>query len=217
MTRKLPKTRDIKRRPPSLIPKKKILVICEGRNTEPTYIKNFSADKKHNLVECKTIDGIGSPKTIVDKAIAEKKLLDRNAKKSGNSFDGVYEIWCMSDRDEHPRMREEMQRAKDNGLEYVLSNPCFELWGYLHYAQNDAPTHRHDMQRKLSGVMNGYDHNHGAIFNYKDMNENGSYEDAVKRAEELIRRRLEENEPNGDPSTNMHDLLHSIEELSRKK
>lgn len=216
MARKLPKERKIKRKAASLSPKKKILIICEGKNTEPDYIKKFSADKKHNLVECKTINGVGTPQTIVNKAIEEKRGLVKYAKKSGNSFDELYEIWCMSDRDEHPRLPEEMQRARDNGLEYVLSNPCFELWGYLHYAQNDAPTHRHDMQKKLSEVMNGYDHKHGTRFNYEDMNANGSYESAVQRSKELIKRRIEEDNPNGDPSTNIHDLLNSIEKVDDK-
>ena len=209
MARHMPKSPRIKRRGASKNPEKRIIVVCEGRNTEPEYIKQFARDKKHPLVECKTIDGVGTPKSIVDRAIEERDRLLKNARKTKNSFDRNFEVWCVSDRDEHHRMSEEMQRAENNGLKYALSNPCIELWGYLHYHQNDAPTHRHDMQRLLTGVMPNYDHAHGARFNYEDMKNN--YSDAVSRAKELIRRREEEDNPKGDPSTNMYELMESIE------
>jgi len=208
MSRRLPKTPKIKRRGAKQDPEKKIVVVCEGRNTEPQYIKDFARDKKHPLVDCKTIDGVGVPKTIVDRAIHEKEKLSRIARRSGNSFDKKYEVWCVSDRDEHHGMAQEMQRARDNGLLYALSNPCVELWGYLHYFQNDAPIHRHDMQRMLTGVMPGYDHAHGAIFDYESMKE--SYNDALSRAKELIRRREEEGGPCSNPSTNIYELMESI-------
>jgi hypothetical protein len=190
------------------------LIICEGRNTEPEYIKDFARDKKHYLVECVTIKGVGVPKTIVDRALQEKGQLQKQAKKSGDSFDKIYEIWCVSDKDEHPRVPEEMQRAKDNGLKYVLSNPCIELWGYLHYSQNDAPTHRHDMQHMLTEVMPGYNHSQGAKFDYENMKD--GYASAVIRAEELMSRRRNENSPNANPSTNMHELMESIQKTPTK-
>ncbi|MCK4842658.1 MAG: RloB domain-containing protein [Methylococcales bacterium] len=211
MARRFPKPSGIKRWQATKSAKKKIIIICEGRKTEPEYIKEFVIDKKHPLVECKTINGVGVPKSIVDRAITEKKKLLKQAKKSGDSFEMIYEIWCVSDRDEHPRVREEIQRANDNGLMYVLSNPCIELWGYLHYFQNDAPTHRHDMQRMLSGVMSSYNHAQGAVFNYADMRE--SYSNAVDRAKKLKKRRNEEgSNPYANPSTNMYELMEAIEE-----
>jgi len=211
MPRKYPKTPRIRRRGATKEPKKRIIIICEGRRTEPEYIKDFSRDKKHPLVECITIDGVGAPKSIVDRAIEEKRKLQGIARKSGNSFDKKHEVWCVSDVDEHPRVQQEMQRATDNGLKYALSNPCIELWGYLHYAQNDAPRHRHEMQRMLTDIMPGYDHAHGATFNYNDMR-NG-YTDAVTRAKELIRRREEENTPHENPSTDIYLLMESICEI----
>ena len=205
----MPKSPTIKRRQIRQVsPLKKIVVVCEGKKTEPEYIKKYARDKRHPLVECKTINGVGVPRSIVDRAIQEKRELSRRARKSGNSFDKEFEIWCVSDVDEHPGVHQEMQRAKDNGLRYALSNPCIELWGYLHYFQYDAPIHRHVMQRKLSQVMRDYDHKHGATFDYDDMKE--SYSEAVERGKELIRRRKDEGDANSNPSTNLFELTESI-------
>lgn len=215
MARKLPKERSLKRKGATVSPKKKIVVVCEGKNTEPEYIKAFASDKKHPLVTCEPIGPVGVPKSIVDKAIQENKKLLKQAAKSGDSFDENYEVWCVSDADEHPRLFREIQRAKDNGLMYALSNPCIELWGYLHYHQNDAPTHRHEMQKKLTKVMPNYNHKKKAIFNYEHMK--GSYNDAVTRAKDLINRRKEEDTPNENPSTNLYELMDSICTTKNKK
>ncbi len=182
--------------------------MCEGRKTEPDYLRKFAHDNKHPLVKLETVDGVGTPKTLVDRAIKEKEKLIKIAKQSGNSFENEYEVWCLSDRDEHPRINEELQRAEDNQISYALSNPCIELWGYLHYQQNDAPTHRGQMQKMLQAVMPGYDHNKGAVFNYEHMK--AGYTDAVLRASELRRRRYEEDLVNGNPSTNIDELMESI-------
>lgn len=208
MARRLPNSPRIKRRRATQPPQKKILIICEGRNTEPEYIKDFARDRKHPLVECESIPGVGVPKSIVDRAILGKRELEKQARKSGNSFDKNYEVWCVSDMDDHPGVSQEIQRAKDNGLYFALSNPCVELWGYLHYRQNDAPRSRHEMQKLLAQEMPGYDHDKGAKFNYDDMKER--YVEAVKRAKELRTRREEEDIPKGNPSTDMFELMESI-------
>ena len=215
MARKLPKNPRIKRRSPKREVQKLLIIVCEGKNTEPDYLKQLARDKKHNLIEYITHEEAGSPKSIVNLAIKQKKIHTENAKKTKNSFDGNFEIWCVSDRDEHLDLVNQMNRARDNGLHYILSNPCIELWGYLHYHQNDAPTHRHVMQRKLKEVMPDYDHNSGAIFNYEDMKEN--YDTAVARAKELIQRRIDEDDPHGDPSTNIYELTESFGYLDVNK
>lgn len=37
-----------------------------------------------------------------------------------------------------------------------MSNPCFELWLYLHLRGHCPFTDRHDCQRKLAKVLSGY-------------------------------------------------------------
>jgi len=213
--RKTPEPRQFKRKAAFRKPEKEIIVITEGKNTEPEYIKAFARDNKHPLVKCTIIPEKGVPISIVNEAIAEKKRLKKSAQKSRNSFDELYEIWCVFDEDEHPNLKNALQTARDNDISYILSSPCFELWGCLHYSQNDAPIHRHEMQKKLSGMMPDYDHKNKAIFNYEHMKRN--YSEAVARAKELIKRRNEEGAPESNPSTNMYELTESIKKTDRLK
>jgi hypothetical protein len=46
--------------------------------------------------------------------------------------------------------------ARDNGIGVAVSNPCIELWLYLHFADSPGMQDRHRMLRLLREKIPGY-------------------------------------------------------------
>ncbi len=80
------------------------------------------------------------PTTLVD--CARKHV--RTGPRRHPEFD---EIWCVFDTDEHKKLAQAIEEAKQSGIEVAVSNPCIELWLVLHARDQTAHIHRHDVQR----------------------------------------------------------------------
>ena len=115
----------------------------------------------------------------------------------------------MFDRDEHPRFDEAKNMAYGNGIRLAISNPCFELWGILHYQEYNAPLDRHECQRKLGELCPYYSNKKKKSFDDTKVIED-NYRNAVRRAENSLARREEEGDPEGNPSTTVYRLTEHI-------
>ncbi len=62
------------------------------------------------------------------------------------------------DRDAWPEkeLDDTCRAAHDSGFNIALSNPCFEIWLYLHFRDPCFFNDRHDCQRRLADVLPGY-------------------------------------------------------------
>ena len=150
---------------------------------------------------------------MVQRAVEEKHILKKRASRDRDSYAKKFEVWGAFDVDEHPKIPEAQDMAKGNGIKLCISNPCFDLWGLLHFIVQDAPIHRHEAQRKLSIEMPSYDPGKGKRFDYELLK--SRYETAKARAVILNKRRQEEGIAGGNPSTNVYDLLELIIENGR--
>ena len=109
--------------------------------------------------------------------------------------------------------------AHGNGIRLAISNPCFELWGILHYQECNASLDRHECQKKLGVLCPSYSNKKGKVFDDPEVIES-KYRDAVGRAENSRIRRREEGNRWGNPSTTVHRLTEHILEIveqSRRK
>ena len=147
------------------------------------------------------------------------KDLKRNARKSDDPLDKNYQVWAVFDRDEHPNVGAAFDKAHANNVKVAFSNPCFELWPYLHYTSQTADIHRRDMQKKLEPHMDNYDSKSSKIVCPIELNETGDYEKAKSRAISLSRTheevgvsRIEQN-----PSTDIYRLFDLIIENGKSK
>ncbi|EHR5761181.1 RloB domain-containing protein [Vibrio parahaemolyticus] len=213
MARRVRESRSIQRRnKPSKKPKVKIIAYCEGKNTEPHFINDFSTKFGNNLVSVRCIAAAGTPLTIVDSCVAEKKAQDKLYRKSKDPLDKNYQVWAVFDRDDHPYIPETFDKAQGNGIKVAFSNPCFELWPYLHIADQNASLHRKKMQRNLENVLEGYDKDSSKSVDLNKLLEIGSYENAKKRAIALSKRHEEEQTSifEANPSTNVYTLFDVI-------
>lgn len=93
------KSWPLRRRPARVDRRPKVLVVCEGKVTEPGYFKAFIQDHEIRLVEVRIVPSAGVPKTVVEFAVQEKKEAQRMARRerdTNRSYDegcGVSLMW----------------------------------------------------------------------------------------------------------------------------
>lgn len=155
--RKLRPSISLKRKKGKTPPKIKIYGFCEGKNTEPHFIKKFSAMHGNGLVDIEIVGAAGDPFTIVSRACDKKKELDKIAKKGDDSLNYFFEVWAIFDRDEHRRINDAYIKAKANKVYIAFSDPCFEIWPLWYFKNQTAAIHRHALQKDLTNYLPDYD------------------------------------------------------------
>jgi len=202
--------RPLHRRAAFREPRKRILIFCEGVLTEPQYFDDFRRDERNALVDV-ILDGEGgSPKTLVERAAAQKKEAEKEARRFADDNLKYDEVWCVYDVDQHPKLADAHQQARDNGIELAISNPCFELWLLLHFSDQNA----HIERDKLATLLRKHIPRYGKRAPF-DMLRKG-YEDAVKRANILGKRCEQDGNKGGNPSTEVYRLTERIRALSKE-
>lgn len=204
------KNNNLKRTAGKRPPKQKFILFCEGAKTEHDYFKSLEEAYCGTLVEIKFSGGVGVPKTVAEKASEEAKRLQKSKR---NSFEENDEVWAVFDRDEHESYEESIVSCKNNGVSVAHSNPCFELWLYLHIGDYDKPCNHKSMQKDFSKICPEYtlrNKTANCCVLVKDV------EKAEQRAEALIKRRAKERDPLGAASTTVGYLTKKIREASNK-
>lgn len=125
----------LKRRRGTRRTKRTFLVLCEGAVTEPEYLYALRSLREVNEVASVEIrvDRARSgqvPLPLVEAAIEVKEQIEE-----------VDEVWCLFDVEApqpHPNLAQALARARNNGIEIAVSNPCFEIWLALHFDKHNA-------------------------------------------------------------------------------
>jgi hypothetical protein len=174
--------------------------------TEAGYFRALCKAFRNPLVAVEIDDAGGVPKTLVERAAARKREAERDAKSQRDEFLSYDEVWCVFDVDEHPHLPDARQQARDNEIDLAVSNPCFELWALLHFQDHTAHIERRDARRRLKRHLPEYD----KALPFARLHP--KYADAVRRSQELDRRREDADDPGGNPSTGVHRLTERIRE-----
>ncbi len=202
------KKRDRERRPARRVPYKDskpvILIITEGKVTEPEYLDGFARATKNPRVRIEVVGDAGDPKKIVEFAKDRKTEAKEEAQRQRDDNLCYDEVWCVFDVDEHTRTPDAIQMARDNEIEVAMSNPCVELWLWLHFADQPGMQHRHDLQRMMKQHISSYDKH----VDYSDYS--AGYDEAVKRASRLDKAAKAANEAGRNPTTGVWRLTESI-------
>lgn len=136
---------DLTRKAPKRSTLKRFLIICEGKNTETSYFKQFRLPNV--LIE--TV-GLGyNTVSLVNKAI------EIYAQKSdGEKPD---EVWCVFDKDDftNESFSKALQLAKENNLFCAYSNQAFEYWLILHFINHHGgQLHRNEYNDVINKHVN---------------------------------------------------------------
>ncbi|CRK59914.1 hypothetical protein [Alloactinosynnema sp. L-07] len=144
---------DLRRGRPTRTPRQRILVYCEGENTEPEYFRGLKKYLRAIPVDIVTCDikGIGcDPLKIVKEA---EIAWARDRRKNGaECYDAV---WCVVDHDDHPSLRSAVEYAARAGIGVVVSTPCFEYWLLLHFDDHRAHVRQSEVTRSLRRHLRG--------------------------------------------------------------
>ena len=193
------------RRKPIRDAKPIILIVCEGKRTEPEYLRGFQKSCRNPRVQIEIADERGVPLTLVQLAKKMRAAADSQASREADDNLRYDSVWCVFDVDEHPHLPDAVTMARDNGIHLAISNPCFELWLLLHFRESPGMKNRGDVAKLLKKTVPDYDKQ----VTYSDY-ETG-YADAVKRAKRLTDAAAKADEGwRRNPTTNTHELTELI-------
>ncbi len=185
-------------------PRPIMLIVCEGRNTEPQYFEQFAIYHKNSRVRVKIADETGVPFSLVRAAKEYKRDAERAARRERDANLEYDSVWCVFDIDDHPKVHEAREMAAANGIHTAISNPCIELWLILHFRESPGMQHRHAMKKILEIHVPGYDKK----VDYKLYAE--GYEQAVVRAKRLEAIAEAAGTPGCNPTSDVYRLTESI-------
>ncbi len=209
------KARDIRRRAAQIAPYKRVLIVCEGKKTEPLYLNEIRQEYRlstANVQVCQSMLGT-DPLNVVE--YAELLFNEGNRAKQiiPRAFDLLFAVF---DRDEHATYFQALTRTKaldgrlknDLGesvsFKAIASVPCFELWLLLHFKDVYAPIHRNQVYSILSRYLPGYEKGQGGHW----VATKSWLNDAMQRAQALEKTTTAEN--GSYPYTEMHQLVSQL-------
>ncbi len=207
---------SLQRRKPTREPRACILIVCEGKKTEPAYFLAMRKRLGLTSVEVEVIGGNGgsAPITIVDSAVALKLAREILAKNSVIHREYDY-VWCVIDV-EAPHPHESLYRAcnkaTDNGLRMALSNPCFEYWYLLHFEKTcKLFVSNYDVIHDLKQHFAKYSKINADIFEDIYL----KTDQAIKWAKEILRETGCNDDPrNHNSSTTVHKLVEILKQIA---
>jgi hypothetical protein len=194
------KSRQLRRRAARRAPLARILIVCEGRVTEAFYFDALRKELRATLIEIEVDDKGGVPLTLVNRAVAKRQESQREAGREEDENLLYDQVWCVFDIDEHPNLEVARRKAAANDIMIADSNPCFELWGVLHYQARTASAQRGEVRKLLKRHLPRYKKE----LPYEQLSTR--YSEAVTRAKELNRRCQIGLCPSGNPSTKAYQL-----------
>lgn len=129
---------------PVLTEKPTILIVCEGKNTEPSYFNQFRLSSA-------TIEPVGEGYNTIS-------LVNRAIQISNqNSYE---QVWCVFDKDDFSNVdfNNAISVAEANGFGVAYSNQAFEYWILLHFNDHQGGgMHRDEYNNKLNESLKAFD------------------------------------------------------------
>jgi RloB-like protein len=193
----------ITRRRPQRQPRKRFLVFCEGEVTERDYFNYWRRSLRSRLIQIEISPQRGDPLKLVEHAISAKRAAEREARSERDDNLLYDEVWCITDVDEHERLDEARQKAGPHGVRLAVSDPCFELWGLLHYQDQWA----HITCSAVGDALKRHFPQYNKRLDCDGMRP--IYPQARTRAVELDTRRARDN-GGSNPSTNVWQLVDEL-------
>ena len=182
-----------------------VIIATEGEKTEKQYFESklFKSTRVQVRV-LETTEGMSAPKHVIDRL--------RGYVREYNLEEGD-QLWLVFDRDRWPEeqlaevCRQAQRMHKGKAIRLGISNPCFELWLYLHHADwTKSSATPKEVESALRKALGGYNKTRLKPEDYE-----GRVEVAIERAECLDThptRRWPEN-----PGTHIYRLLRAIQQL----
>ncbi len=191
----------------------RILIVTEGRKTEPLYFGGFRKrinDRFHGDFVSVEVVGLG------DNTVS---LYRRARKIAADDVDGFTQVWVVYDKDSFPsgdfnRVVELCESASDGetSVHAAWSNESFELWYILHFVLLESALGREAYVSKLTELMEDaglgrYSKNRPDMYEMLE----GRMSTAVANAEKLERMNAGKTPSASNPGTAVHKLVAELQ------
>ncbi|MGD1912534.1 MAG: RloB family protein [Rivularia sp. (in: cyanobacteria)] len=216
MPKKGRKTSQLQRTKGKKKPRKYILIVVEGQETEYNYLNSLKDDLKLKTTEIQVARASGgSPLDVVEKA--HKLILEQNKLNKKQGQPKYDEVICVFDQDNQIKKYDDaLIQAEKNSILAITSVPCFELWFLLHYCNTSSPfANCKQVCKKLESELKKrnllkskecYEKNNSDW--YKILKP--QLQNAIDNAEKLEKYQ-ENNNENLNPSTKVHFLVKMLQ------
>lgn len=206
------KAREVRRAQASRQSYERLLIVCEGSKTEPSYFNEIRKQFRIATanVEVQPSEWGTDPLNIVRYA---EHLFVHGSRPKGirpRSFDKIYAVF---DRDSHQNYHQALAfatarsnvHANEEGAQVpfiaVASVPCFEAWLLMHFEDVVAPVHRDEVYQRLRQHIVGYEKGQGNLWEIT----RGQFEQAVTRAR--LRQAVATPFDGNEVYTDVHELV----------
>ena len=210
--------RDLSRRNGFREPNKTILIVCEDAKSSPDYFERL---RKKLSLKPVTVEICGKecgtdPKGVVDCAVQKRKDAEKSPVK-----DGYDKVFCVVDIDKHRNMGDAIQRARDNTIDLIISNPCFEYWYILHFKRTgEVYNNHHQPQKDFQAILRGQYNN--PRYKYEKCGCEffeiiyPETKDAIKNAKSILKSQHhgESDLSKCNPSTHVYKVVESMQEMA---
>jgi hypothetical protein len=120
--------------------KVKLLIVCDGKNTEPSYFKKF----RYATATIEKVDTVGDGTNTLSTVVLAERL--KNTKYQ------EHEVWCVFDADpkgDNPmqlvNFNNAIQKANALGYGVAYSHQAFEYWLILHFEDHQGGAMHRDL------------------------------------------------------------------------
>ena len=180
-----------------------VIIVCEGKKTEPIYFENFNVRNKNLKIAVVTGAAGKSYTELVQAAVRAKE-------KYTDGVEAEWQLWCVSDVDNatEKQLADYKAAVTKEGFKIALSNPCFELWYLLHYSYTTGALASYaEVVKKLPKELQPYQKNENI---YPKLFDNEAT--AITYAEKLQKHHESQGvtdllKPGVNPYTNVFELV----------
>lgn len=183
-------------------PRKCVLIVCGGTETEPNYFNALRRELRLGTVDVKVVGTRYDPLNVVDWAIA-------NRRQTAYPFDEVWGVLDAENLAENPSFWKAVDKARGNRIFLAVSNPAFEYWYLLHYRETTQPFN--DASHVINALrcfIPDYAKNadvYSLVSQYTDI--------AIERATRLLANHPDAGQDYPNPSTSVHALVVSLRSI----
>ena len=213
--------RTLGRPKPSRSVGKTVLIVCEDSKSSTDYFEKLRSklNIKPIKVEVCGKECGSDPKSVVNYANVRKDAAINSP--IGDKFD---ETFCVIDIDQHPpkRVNTAIQKARDNNITLIISNPCFEYWYVLHFKKVGAAyNHHRDAQKEFRDILRGifknnrYKYDKGGCKFFETIFSKTST--AIRNSKEILRSQHsnESDLSKCNPSTDVHKVVECMIRMAK--
>lgn len=192
------KGRQYQRRVSTRDVRKTYLIVCEGKNTEPSYFLQLRQILKLPI----KVDTFGEGRNTIS-------LVEQAVQRMRNTSLEYDQVWCVFDKDNFSAndFNGALDLARRNDIRVAYSNEAFELWFVLHFQYLNTAQSRSRLVRILenaSGVK--YSKKELKIFDELI----SRMPDAIRNATQLLATYQPTRPATDNPSTTVHLLIEEL-------